>query len=294
LRPGAAVLAAALLACPALLAGCGSGEEPDPAAERLSEIADPRAAEVVRQALAAYGGPEALARHRNVEYAYRLVYFGGQREPQAVTRQVHRLGLGPEARAYVEDLSGPSPQIVRLDGDRLEVTRGGRPLTDPAEAGFPRAFAVLARWSFRQPWSLLEPGSRLTYRGVSEPPAAGTAPAGPCDVVRLTVAARDGAHPGGGEGAWTDIYFSRLSRLIDRIHTFRPGDGVYRVAVLSDHRLFDGVRVALHRETFASDALGALGPLEVVAEYGDVRFDAPFGDEVFAVESPLAASAAPE
>jgi hypothetical protein len=294
-RRAAAILAAALAACGGLLTGCGKEEPaPDAPAGLLREIADPRAAAVVTQMLEAYGGAPALARHRNVEYGYRLLYYGGQRAPRTVTRQIHRLGLSAEPRAYIEDLDGPARQIVRLSGGRLEVTRGGRPLPDAALAGAPGAFATLARWSFLNPWNLLEPGSRLRFRGVRTPPPAGAVPAGPCDVIRLTRERPGGAGSGGPEGDWHDFYVSRLSHLIDRVHSHRLEDGSSRVVVWSDHRAFDGLRIALRRETFTADASGALGPLEVAAEYADVRFDLPFGDEIFDRGHPLAASPAPE
>ena len=294
MRGTSAIRAAALLCGTGLLAGCAAEPPPDPLAERLAAIADPRAARVVQEMLEAYGGASAPAPHRNVEYLYRLEYYGGQGKPQTVTRQIHRLGLGGEARAYIEDLDGPEPQIVRLSGDRLRVTRGGRPLPDAATAGFPRAFAALARWSFLNPWNLLDPGSRLTFLGVREPPPSGAVPAGPCDVIRLTREPPGGPAGSAREGDWHDFYISRRSRLVDRVHSHRVEDGANRVVIWSDHRSFGGLRIAMRRETFTSDASGALGPLEVIAEYADVRFDAPFGDEIFAAGDPLAASPAPE
>jgi hypothetical protein len=59
------------------------------------------------------------------------------------------------------------------------------------------------------------------------------------------------------------------------VHAYRAGDGSYRVTVWSDHRGYDRVRVPTRRATYASDVTGAIGPLEVVVEYADVRFDLP-------------------
>jgi len=41
------------------------------------------------------------------------------------------------------------------------------------------------------------------------------------------------------------------------------------------------VRIATHREAHAADVTGMIGPLEAVIEYSEVRFDAPFGDELW-------------
>jgi hypothetical protein len=250
-----------------VLSACAEAA-PDPVLERLRGTADPRAAEVVAGTLEAYGGYAAWSARRSVEYAHRLEYYGGQKTPQAITRQIHRFSLGPELRAYIEDVGVEAPQIVRLDGEALEVSRGGLPVTDPGELEFPQAFVRIARWSFMQPWNLLDPSSRIEIRSGRTPPAAGIVPPGPCDVVRLTL-----------QADWHDFYVSRLNRLIDRVHSYRAEDAAYRVTIWSDHRRYDGVRVATRRATHASDATGAVGPLEVVVEYADVRFDIPLWDD---------------
>ncbi len=275
--------AAALLS---LLAGCAAA--PDPVAEKLRDTADRQSAAVVASMLEAYGGYRQWAGHHNVEYTYRLEFYGGQKTPQKVTRQIHRFGLGGEELAYVEDLEGPAPQIVRLSGDGVTVTRGGAPVTEPLEIDFPRAFSQLARWSFLTPWNLLDPQCRLEYRGERDPPPSGSVPAGPCEVIRLRY------DRGGHEGPstdWYDFYVSRLSQLLDRIHSYRAEDVTYRVSIWSEHVKFTDLRVATRRETYASDAGGVIGPLELVAEYSDVRFDAPFKDDIFRGAAPLAASA---
>jgi len=41
------------------------------------------------------------------------------------------------------------------------------------------------------------------------------------------------------------------------------------------------VRVATRRTVHASDVTGLIGPLEAIVEYSEVRFDAPFGDEIW-------------
>ncbi len=286
----AGLLAAAAALAAAFTIAC-AGRPPDPLAERLEAIADPESAAVVTRVLDAYGGYANWMRHHNAEYTYHLEFYGGQKTPQKVTRQIHRLGLGPREQAYVEDLDLEAPQIVRLDGEGLEVTRGGVPVADPADLDFPRAFSQIARWSFLNPWNLLDPQSLLEYRGVRTPPAAGQVPAGPCEVVRLRF------DRGGREGPsldWYDFYVNRLSLLLDRIHSYRAEDATYRVSIWSDHRKFDDVRVATRRDTYSSDAGGAIGPLEVVAEYTDVRFDAPFTDDIFRATTPLAASSGRE
>jgi len=289
LLPAAGLLAGSVLAA---LAPAGCSPAPaDPLAARLKDVAEPQAAAVVTELLEAYGGYRAWSDLHNVEYHYRLEFYGGEKTPQKVTRQIHRLGLGRQVQAYVEDLDGAEPQVVRLDGEGIEVTRGGVPVTEPSELDFPRAFSQLARWSFLIPWNLLDSDHRLEYRGVRTPPAAGAVPAGPCEVIRLRF---DKGDTQGPTLDWYDFYVSRLSHLLDRIHSYRAEDGTYRVSIWSDHLRFGALRVATRRETYASEANGEIGPLEVVAEYSDVRFDAPFKDDVFRGPAPLAASAGPE
>lgn len=246
---------------------------------------------MVAGTLEAYGGYAAWSARRSVEYVHRLEYYGGQKSPGAITRQVHRFSLGAEVRAYIEELGVEAPQVVRLEGVTLEVSRGGLPVTDPGELEFPRAFVRIARWSFMQPWNLLDPGSRLEIRSARTPPAAGIVPPGPCEVVRLTLE-EDGETQ---RADWHDFYVSRLNHLIDRVHSYRSEDAAYRVTIWSDHRRFDGVRVAARRATHASDATGAVGPLEVVVEYSDVRFDVPLPDAPAPapVPAPVPTAAAP-
>lgn len=287
----AALLAGAALAGGAILQGCAESGPPDPLTERLAAIADPQAAGVLAGMFRAYGGYPAWTARRSVEYHYRLQVYGGHDAPQVTSIQIHRLGLGPGERAYIEDLAGPAPQIVQSDGDGLRVTRSGLPVTDPAELELPRALVGAARRAFIVPWNLLDGGSRLEYRGERTPPTAGSVPTGPCDVVRLTVQAESQKE---APEDWSEFYISRVSHMIERVHDYRAEDGSYRIALWSDHRTFDGLRVATRRETRVSDASGILGALEAVAEYTDVRFDAPLGDEVRPATAPLAASAGRE
>ncbi len=270
-----ALLAPALIAS-ALSWGC-RGSEPDPVTERLQAIADPEAEGVALALFEAYGPYAAWSAHHNVEYSYRLQFYGGQKEPQAVSRQLHRLDLGPGERSFAHDLEGTAPQVVRVQDDRIEVTRAGAVVNDPRQLEFPRAFMRIARWSFLLPWNLLDAESSLQYRGERTPPPASRVPSDPCDVVRLTFEEKDPAR----KDDWHDIYVSRVNHLIDRIHSYRGEDRSYWVSLWSDHRTFGGVRIAIHRETHASDVTGVLGPLEAVVEYSEVRFDAPFGDEIW-------------
>ena len=257
--------------------GCGE-DRPDPVSERLQAIADPEAESVVLAMFEAYGPYTAWSAHHNVEYTYRLQLYAGGKDPQAVVRQVHRIDLGAGERSFAQDLEGAEPQVVRVAGSRIEVTRSGAPVTDPTQLEFPRAFMRIARFTFLLPWNLLDTESRLQYRGERTPPMAGHVPSDECDVVRLTFEERDPSR----KDDWHDLYVSRVNHLIDRIHSYRGEDRSYWLSLWSDHRTFGGVRVATRRETHASDVAATIGPLEAVVEYSDVRFDAPFGDEVWA------------
>ena len=284
---GVLALIALLPLAAAPLLGCGP-DRPDPVSERLQAIADPQAEEVVQSLFEAYGPYAAWSAHHNVEYTYRLQFYGGGKEPKVVTRQLHRMDLAGE-RTTAEDLEGPEHQRIRMAGGRLEVTRSGAQVTDPAQLEFPRAFMGIARFTFLLPWNLLDTESRLDYRGERTPPTASRVPADECDVVRLTFDEKDTSR----KDDWYDFYVSRVNHLIDRIHSYRGQDRTYWVSLWSDHRTFGDVRVATHRETHASDVTGLIGPLEAVVDYADVRFDAPFGDEVWAgmPEDPAAADA---
>ncbi len=286
-----AVLALLLAAGTSLaLSGCGAQE--DPLVDRLAAIADPAAAAVLRATFRNYGGYDAWARHETVEYLYTLEIYNGRKEPFAVSRQLHRLGLREE-RAYVEELDVDEPRVVRLDGDALEVRRGGLRITEPDELEYPRALSRLVRWSFMHPWNLLGPGSVLEGRATRTPPAEGTIPADPCDVVRHRLT-RDGRDGGVESDDWQDFYISRLSRLVDRVHSYRADDHTYRVSIWSDYWTVGGVRVATRRRTYASDELGMLGQLEGIATYSDIRFDVPIEDSLSDSQRPLAASAGGE
>jgi predicted DCC family thiol-disulfide oxidoreductase YuxK len=259
-----------------MLSGCGE-REPDPVRSRLQAIADPEGGAVVAAMLEAYGPYGTWRGHHNVEYTYRLRLRGGGEDAQIESLQMHRLDLGPGARSFAQDLHGEAPQIVRVAGDRLDVSRAGVPVTDPAQLEFPRAFIRIARWSFLLPWSLLDQASSLEYRGERTPPTASRVPSDACDVVRQTFDPKDAVR----RNDWNDFYISRVNHLIDRVHSYRAEDKSYRVVLWSDHRTAGGVRVATRRETHLSDVSGELGPIEAVVEYSDVRFDAPFGDEIW-------------
>jgi predicted DCC family thiol-disulfide oxidoreductase YuxK len=279
---GPRALGVAALLIPALIVsssvwGCGESR-PDPISERLQAIADPEAGSVVLAMFDAYGPYSAWGAHHNVEYTYRLQLFGGGKDPQAVVRQLHRLDLGSLERSFAQDLDGPERQVVRVSGGRIEVTRSGSPVTEPVQLEFPRAFMRVARFTFLLPWNLLDTESRLQYRGERTPPMAGHVPSDECDVVRLTFEEKDPSR----KDDWYDLYVSRVNHIIDRIHSYRGEDRSYWLSLWSDHRTFGGVRVATRRETHASDVAATIGPLEGVVEYSEVRFDAPFGDEVWA------------
>jgi len=283
-QAGAGPRALGLLALlvPALVAstsvwGCGEGP-PDPVSERLQAIADPQAEDVVLAMFEAYGPHTAWSAHHNVEYTYRLQLYAGGKEPQKIVHQVHRIDLGAGERSFAQDLEGAELQVVRVAGSRIEVIRSGAPVTDPTQLEFPRAFMRIARFTFLLPWNLLDTESRLQYRGERTPPRAGHVPSDECDVVRLTFEEKDPSR----KDDWHDLYVSRVNHLIDRIHSYRGEDRSYWLSLWSDHRTFGRVRVATRRETHASDVAATIGPLEAVVEYSDVRFDAPFGDEVWA------------
>jgi len=271
-----ALLVPALVASLLVLA-CG-GEPPDPIAERLQAIADPMAEAVVLSMYEAYGPYGVWSAHHNVEYNYRLQLYDGKADPQKSIRQVHRVDLGAGERSYAEDLDGPDRQIVRVAGSRIEVRRSGATVNDPAQLDFPRAFMKVARFTFLLPCNLLDNDARLQFRGERTPPAPGHVPSDECAVIRLTFETKDPAL----KDDWHDLYVSRVNHIIDRVHSYRGEDRSYWLSLWSDHRTFGGVRVATRRETHVSDVSATIGPLEAVEEYTDVRFDAPFGDEIWA------------
>lgn len=280
--PGvAAVARRAALLLPALVAiGCGGAPAPaDPLRTRIDAVADdPAAASAVAAMLSAYGGWEAWAARHSVAYTYRLSFYGGAPEPSQVTRERHRLDLRDGVRIAIDDLDVPRPRALRLDGDALRLTRGGLTIDDPTEVEFQRVYGRLVRWDFLVPWVILDDGSRLQSRTGRTPPAAGPVPPGPCQVVRLRF---DAAGEGGTTDDWHDLYISERSHLIEEIHTYRAAANQYRLTVWSDHRAASGVRVATRRATYSSDLFAAVGPLQAVAEYSDIEFDAPLDESTF-------------
>lgn len=252
------------------LAACGGAEPPTPALDRLGLVArEPDARQAVAALLSAYGGWETWVAQGEVEYRYRFAFYGGDPQPRLVRWQRHWLSLGDDPAMTMEDLDGTTPVTVRLAGDKVTLERDGAPIDDPDKAEFNRVFGRQARFDALLPWNLLATGCRLEWRGVKTPDEAGAVPAGPCDVVRLRF---EIVTPGGGTDDWHDVYISRRSHLVEQIHSYRAAENAYRLSVWSDHRAFDGLRVATHREAYASDASGARGRLDAVADYSDLRF----------------------
>ena len=264
------LVASWLAAC--AVAACREPQN-DPVTDRIRLVAaDASAADAGATMLREYGGYEAWARRHTVEYRYTLSLYGGEPTPSLVTRQVHHIGLGEPLRVELLDIDTATPQVVSLEGDAINVTQNGTLVDDASQIAFRRTYARTVRWDFMTPWNLLDPGARLESRGVRMPQPTGPVPAGPCDVVRLRF---DRVTEGGGTDDWYDLYISRRSHLVEQIHSYRADANGYRLAVWSDTRAFDGLRIATRRATYASDASGAAGRLEAVAEYSDVRFDLP-------------------
>ncbi|HET6278487.1 MAG TPA: hypothetical protein VFG08_06870 [Candidatus Polarisedimenticolia bacterium] len=277
-RPRLSFVSGALgLLAVGMLGGCAEPEV-DPVMDRLRVISDPRGANAVAAMLEAYGGVPAWHRLHSAEYFYNLHIYGGSKTPEFSTRQLHRLGLGEEVQVYVEDLGSTPRQVVRFDAGEIAVTRDGQPISDPEGLEFPLAFSRIIRWSFRTPWMLLDRHSQLEGRAERTPNSSSPVPVGPCDVVRLRFAEPTA---GGAIDDWHDFYISQRSHLVEQIHSYRAEDESYRLTIWSDHRTIDGVRVAARRETYSSDLSGAIGGLEAVAEYEDVRFNVPFDAGIF-------------
>jgi len=266
----ALLVASWLAAC--AVAACAAPQN-DPVTDRIRLVAaDASAADAVASMLREYGGYEAWVARHAVEYRYTLSLFAGDPTPRMVTRQVHHIGLGDAVRVELLDIDSDEPQVVSLDGDAINVTQNGAVVDDASEIAFRRTYARALRWDFMTPWNLLDPSARLESRGVRTPQPTGPVPVGPCDVVRLRF---ERVTEGGGTDDWYDFYISRRSHLVEQIHSYRADAHGYRLAVWSDTRAFDGLRVATRRATYASDASAAAGRLEAVAEYADVRFDLP-------------------
>ena len=270
--PLALLAAAALLLSP----GCEAPAEQDPIVARVQMATrDEAAQKAVAALLSSLGGYEVWQGMREVEYQYRFQFYGGDAAPRLTRSQRHWLSLDEDVHAKLEDLAGPQPLEVRLDGDQIALLRAGSPVDDPEQADFERAFVRQVRWEFLTPWTLLQPGIVLESRGVRTPPPAGKVPTGPCDVVRVKF---ERPMEGGNTDDWHDVYISGRSHLVEEILTYRSATNQYRLSVWSDQKPFDGLRIATRRETYASDEAAEVGRLEAVAEYSNVRFiprDAP-------------------
>jgi hypothetical protein len=259
-----------LLLC--AIAACGAPSGSEPVLDRLRAVTgDAAATQAVAAMLSAYGGYDVWTTKSTAEYRYVFSLYGGEATPKTVTRQLHRLALRDGVQVTLEDLEAPAPRRVVVDGESLAVTVGGQAVDEPDQADFRRVYAHAVRWDFLTPWTLLEPGSRLTSRGVRTPASSGPVPSGPCDVVRLRFETQG---EGGGTDDWYDLYISRLSHLVEQIHSYRAAQDLYRLEIWGDHKEFGGIRVATRRTTYASNASGAPVRLEATAEISDVRFDA--------------------
>ena len=270
---GHVAAAAAALLVAATVAGCGAPAVPDPVFDRIRTVTDdPDAVRAIAAMLSAYGGLDTWTARHNAEYRFALALYAGGATPRRTTLQVHRLALGPDVHLEMEDLAPDPERVVRIDGEIVAVGVDGA-AGEPGDTEFTRAYGRAIRWDFRLPWCLLDPGTIVTTRGVRTPAAAGPVPPGPCDVLRLKI---DTGSPGGGSDDWQDLYISRRSHLLELVHSYRSGPNDFRLSVLADHRDFDGIRIATRRATYASDAAAAVGRLEAVAGYTDVRFDVPW------------------
>jgi hypothetical protein len=272
-RTGASRLAAALLAAvlvPLCAACAGRAEENDPIVARVQRAThDEKAQRAIAALLSSCGGYEVWQQMREAEYRYRFQFYGGDPQPRLVRLQQHWLSLDDEVHVRLQDVEGADPIEVRLDRDQVALLRGGQPFDEPSQAEFQRAFGRQVRWDFLVPWTFLQSGILLESRGVRTPPTAGKVPSGPCDVVRVRF---ERPMEGGGTDDWHDVYISGRSHLVEEILTYHSAANQYRLSVWSDQRDFDGLRVATRRETYASDEGAAVGQLEAVAEYSDVRF----------------------
>lgn len=265
---GLAFLAAGL----ALLstACAGRAEEKDPIVARVEMATrDEKAQRAMSALLSSCGGYEVWQGMREAEYRYRFQFFGGDPQPRLVRVQKHWLSLDDEVHVRMQDLEGADPVEVRLDLDKVALLRGGQPFDDPSQAEFQRAFGRQVRWELLTPWTFLQDGILLESRGVRTPPTAGKVPPGPCDVIRVRF---ERPMEGGGTDDWHDVYISGRSHLVEEIVSYRSSANQYRLSVWSDHRDFDGLRVATRRETYASDEAATVGPLQAVSEYSDIRF----------------------
>jgi hypothetical protein len=269
------LLVVLLVAAPALT-GCAGRAEEDPIVARVQMATrDENAQRAISALLSSCGGYEVWQEMREVEYRYRFQFYGGDPQPRQTWSQRHWLSLEDEVHVRLEDVDGLDRLEVRLDGDKVALRHAGQPFDDPSQAEFQRAFGRQVRWDFLVPWTLLQQGILLESRGVRTPPPAGKVPAGPCDVVRVRF---ERPMEGGGTDDWHEVYISGRSHLVEEILTYRSEPNQYRLSVWSDHRDFDGLRVATRRETYASDDKAAVGRLEAVSEYSEVRFirrDAP-------------------
>ena len=269
MRRLARALSAASVAV-AFLGGCDAPHEQDPIVARVHlATRDEGARKAVAALLSSSGGYEVWQGMREVEYEYRFRFYGGDPTPRLTRSQRHWLSLDDEVHVKLQDLDGPQPLEVRLDGDQVALSRAGAAVDDPDQADFERAFGRQVRWEFLTPWTLLQPGILLESRGVRTPPAVGKVPAGPCDVVRVRF---ERPMEGGSTDDWHDVYISGRSHLVEEILSYRSASNQYRLSVWSDQKPFDGLRVATRRETYASDEGAAVGRLEAVAEYSEVRF----------------------
>jgi hypothetical protein len=274
-----AVAAAGIFLALAATLACGRASQSDPVFERIRAVTDDaEAVRAIAATLSAYGGLDTWAARHNVAYRFALAVYAGDPAPRRTTLQIHRLTIGSEVHLEMEDLDPAPLRTVRIDGDRVTLT-GAAPEGDD-DTEFRRAYGLALRRDIRLPWSLLDEGTSIESRGVRTPAPAGPVPPGPCDVLRLRVS-----------DDWQDLYISRRSHLIEQVHSYRAGPNDFRLSVWADHREFDGIRVATKRSTYSSDAAAAVGRLEAVAEYSDVRFDVDWPEGP--VEEPAGGEPAP-
>jgi len=282
MRPRAAGVAVVLLLhC---LCACRSGavdptSTPPTAAVAVASRAAPPlpdddAGRIVARAIAAAGGWEAWAKHRDASFVSTFTVFDPLGHAVSETIFQHRMPLHQGLKIRLESIGLIDELIFAFDGKDEWMLRDGKPVDDVTRMEFIRFHAISNAYWFSMPFVLAEIPGELSYLGSET--------SGDDRYEKVRVGYSDDVPV---PFDWMILYFDAETAKLERVHVHALADFLQHslwVGVWRDERSSGGISIGRRRAFFPADAAGEIvGAMAAEQLVEHTEFDGGLAPELF-------------
>ena len=240
----------------------------------MDRLADDKAGEVVRKAIAYVGGWDTWAAKKNFSFYKKITQVDSVGNIKRIVKQLHEYNLKDQFKARMTWAMDSTEYMIINDGGQAKKYEKGKEMTDDKSKNEAWNSSFGSHYVVAMPYKLTDPGTKLTYVGIDS-----TTFSKPAHAIKVEYA--KGAGSSGGMHVWC-YYFDEAT--YDMVGNYLDYGKGHSFTTYETSEMVDGLKIHNKRYSHASNENKEILELKTIYENEAMKFDSDLDANLFVLQ----------